>query len=332
LADPGLPSTSRLVVCVSPKVELMFVVAGLASGWDAMIFGQNRQAATVLESAQRYFRPYAGHPAVTALGRMRNVGFWFDALPKLALAYSDPPAMEQIYPLSSYLIGRGRGERPLQELMYWVKDFAEQSGFGRWWEENRPRYEAIEQHCRYLAESGDPLGVLEAYFGERLSALLIIPSGLIACGFGGTLDDPEGQWGINCFGPAEITSGDTITSMTYHEGGHSFVNHLADENPELVGKYQPLYGPIESQMRSQAYGRWSTALNEHVLRACHARIYLATKGQAAAEQRLQRDEGQGFLYVRALYNKLAEYEAARDKYPDLASFYPALLGALDRFR
>jgi hypothetical protein len=49
------------------------------------------------------------HDAVKQMGRFHKTGFWYASLPHLALVFSDPPAMEQIYPIPAELSRRSRG-------------------------------------------------------------------------------------------------------------------------------------------------------------------------------------------------------------------------------
>ncbi|MDP2871170.1 MAG: DUF4932 domain-containing protein [Bacillota bacterium] len=333
VGQPDLPSSERVVVVTSPKIELMFLAAGLASGWHLMSGNLPAASTSLRESALEQVRAVRRHEAVSHLSQLYRTGFWYDALPKLALAFSDPPALEQVYPICDYLRGRSRGgEQDLRDFMTRLRDFALAADWDAWWRDHQAQYAKVEEHCRMVYASLDPLGQLEGYFGERLEALVIIPSAMISCGFGGTIDDPLGAWAINCFGPATpgaLPDASFLESIVLHEGGHAFVNHHALENPELVARYAHLYSPIRAEMQQQAYGNWLSALCEHVLRACHARIYLQRKGEAAAEQMLKNDEGRGFQYVRALYEKLAEYEADRERYPDFGSFYAELLTALE---
>ncbi len=337
VADPSLPPAERVVVSASPKVELVFIAAGLAGDWYfTSRVPSNDPRLSLQRSAAAHFASHQTHHAVSALAGLRlRHGFWYDALPHLALSFSDPPSFEQVYPISAYLAGRARGDGAvLRELGVRLRDLALEAGFATWWELHETDYQAIEDDWRAVIAAADPLGNLEAYFGRRLGALVIIPSGLVACGFGGSIDDPEGTWAVACIGPADPGSppdADFLEFMIYHEGGHSFVNPLADDHADLVSRYQKLYEPISTEMGAQAYSTWTIALNEHVLRACHARICLATKGETEAEEMLAADEARGFRYVRTLFEKLAEYEADRDTYPEFGCFYPQLLSALDRY-
>jgi len=331
MGKPDLPSHERVVVVASPKVELLFVVAGLASDWQ-LLGSRDPDSISLTRSAISYFGNLPRHPAVTHLGQLRKTGFWYDALPKLALTFSDPPALEQVYPICDYLRGRSRqGEPDLRDFMTRLRALAAEGDWETWWDEHEADYAKVEEHCRQVYLQLDPLGRLERYFGEHLDALVIIPSAMIAGGFGGTINDPLGSWAINCFGPARpeaLPDASYLESIVLHEGGHAFVNHHADEHRELVTSLEHLYTPIASEMQKQAYGNWTTALNEHVLRACNIRMCLEREGEAAAEYWLAQEEGIGFRYIRPLYEKLADYEADRERYPDFGSFYEELLFAL----
>lgn len=338
LGDSSLSTTERVVVSASPKVELMLIAGGLTSNWALTKWVPLNDPRRLLQhSATEHFFDHRNHPAVVALYDLSlRRGFSHDAWVRLALSFSDPPSLEQVYPLADYLVHRAGGDREaLLELAVRLQGFAVESDFAAWWEKHENDYKAIEDEWKQVIEARDLLGTLETYFGQwRFDALAVIPSGFVAGGFGGTIQDPEGTWALACIGPAAAgvpVDEETLEFLVYHEVGHSFVDVLAEEHSELVKRYEKLYYPIEDRMSGQSYTEWHVALNEHVLRACHSRICLAEKGEAAAEEILAKDEALGFKYVRVLFEKLAEYEANRDAYPDFRSFYPELLLALDRY-
>jgi len=55
----------------------------------------------------------------------------------------------------------------------------------------------------------------------------------------------------------------------------------------------------------------------------------AAKVERAVEQRLEGLAAAGYPCTLALYNRLREYERLRSRYPDLASFFPELLRAME---
>ncbi len=82
-------------------------------------------------------------------------------------------------------------------------------------------------------------------------------------------------------------------------------------------------------MAAQAYGKWETCVNEHVVRAVVTRLVLQEQGPEAADQELQMQRRLHFSYLPAIYEKLAEYERQRSQYRSLPEFYPKLLGVFD---
>src|SRR5690242_459919 len=83
--------------------------------------------------------------------------------------------------------------------------------------------------------------------------------------------------------------------MAWHEFGHSFSNPVVSRNREGWEPYSNLFEPI-------------------------ARIMRRTLSDAAAEAALRKKENAGFQYIPALYDRLGEYEAARDRYPTIDDF------------
>jgi hypothetical protein len=126
--------------------------------------------------------------------------------------------------------------------------------------------------------------------------------------------------GIPSYGSAEYLRG-----MVWHEFGHSFSNPVVSRHQEDWEPYAALFEPLREAMGRQAYRQWSSCVIEHVNRAHVARITRQALGDAAAEAVLGEEERHGFRYIRALYRRLEEYEAARDKYPSMDDFGVRLL-------
>jgi|GEM_PF-1749787 len=327
LGVPGLPASERLIVSASPKVELLLLIAGLATGWD--LYPSAAEPNALRSSAEEMCRGLAEHDAVRHMRQLKRRGFNYDAVPRLALCYSDPPAMEPVYPMPRELWSRGGEELPC--FMVRAAAFAEAADWQRWWTEREGAYAKIEERCRLVCESSDILGYLESYFGAFFDALVVIPSAMTTCGFGGTMHDTLGTWSIAVIGPMswdwwlpELA----IEMIVLHEAAHAFINPLTEAMSEPVQQLEHLYAPIARSMIALASGGWDTALNEHIIRAFGARHLLHTRGLESAESLLKSEEELGFRYIRFVYNQLAIYEAHRDEYPDFRSFYPKLLLAL----
>lgn len=323
-------ATSQVAVVVSPKVELFFTLGGLAGAPE---FCSNSRAAPLGKEALAWFKDAREHPAVTAMARLHDSGFSYDAVAALPLYFSDPPALEPVFPLSDYLIGRSFGidrverESRLLEVVELARHFAREVDFGAYMEAKHVDYEALLQAVTGRLPAGIP-AALERYYGDRRDAYVVVVSGLSG-NYGPTLID--GDWtclvaivnlGLDAQGPA-------IRDLLLHEWGHSFVNPVVAENRSLVMEYESLLDAIQEEMTEQAYVEWEVTLVEHVLRAATARIVLATFGGSEAETHLTYSEARGFKYIRPLYERLAVYEANRELYPTFADFFPELMKALD---
>ncbi|RJQ07461.1 MAG: DUF4932 domain-containing protein [Bacillota bacterium] len=324
-----------VAVVVSPKIELTYLVAGLTG--SAPEVSESRSA--LAGSAIRHFRKWAGHPAVDAMVFLRHRGLSYDAIAKLASCFSDPPQMEQVFPFGEYLCSRTYGlsrsdkEARLLNLGRRLAEFYTETGFGAYLEAHRRDYEDMVAAISGALPSDVPR-TIESYYGTGHSAYVVVVSGMSG-NYGLTLE--EGTWTC-CVavisGRIAKTPGDlsrSLWGLLAHEWGHSLVKPALAAHEELIASYVHLYTPIAGAMTSggQAYGAWSIALEEHVIRAAQARMLLAGLGPEEAEKALSIDEDRGFRYIRLLYHRLAEYEADRETYPRFVDFVPRLIEALE---
>ncbi|NOR14164.1 MAG: DUF4932 domain-containing protein [Candidatus Aminicenantes bacterium] len=70
---------------------------------------------------------------------------------------------------------------------------------------------------------------------------------------------------------------------------------------------------------------------ESLVRACVVRYRLASEGEAAAEQQIIRENNNRFFWIRGLSDLLGEYEADREDYPNLDSFFPEIVKFFDKY-
>jgi hypothetical protein len=326
---------TKLTVKTSPNAELMLVVAMLVPPTPSPgHYGTVDHP--IPQAAQRWFAPYADHAAVATVRRLfyiPDAGFACDALTSFILRRDEPPDLAARYPHSRSALDRAAGDaRVLDRLVDQLRDFYHVSRFASFWEEHAAAYQSIAGRTAGDVRAGwageDVVATLETYFGEERQAYVLIPTPMERPG-GGTMD-PMGEDRDHIVACFDCTvDKDWVLYLLYHEVGHGFVNPLAERYSALVARYEPLYPPLEEAMRPWGYVTWTTALNEHVLRAQNCRLRRQLLGDAAAEEQLDREEHQGFAYVRALDAQLAEYETQRARYPTLADFYPVLLTALD---
>ncbi len=315
-------------VVLCPQMELAFLVAGLTG--QAPEFCST--SSTLGGDALRHFRACRDHPAVQAMAELTRRSFRYDAVPKLALCFGDPDALEPVFPLDDYLCGRSYGpdrrsrERRLLEAVELMRRFSEECDFLSWFESKRGEYEALVSSVMSRVPPGIP-AALEKYFGQSFAGGYAVIISALSGNYAAYIDAGDGQW-IFCIVHARPRDTQSLWGLVVHEWSHGFVNPVTAAHSNLVDRYRHLFPPLEAAMRRQAYGSWATTLNEHIVRAVEARLALHWYGQEAAEEILARNESLGFAHIRTLYDRLAVYEGKRGAYPTYADFFPELLQAL----
>lgn len=71
-------------------------------------------------------------------------------------------------------------------------------------------------------------------------------------------------------------------------------------------------------------------VSEHVVRAVTTRLAYRELGEMSGQAALEKEHGQGYIYVGELARALERYERHRAEYPSLASFLPERLRVFER--
>ena len=110
-----------------------------------------------------------------------------------------------------------------------------------------------------------------------------------------------------------------------HEFSHPFVNPLTSEHSDAVASLSRVFDTLPEGAR-KVCGEWEECVNENIVRAVTTHLAFEDGlevGQAALERELDR----GAVFVPALLDLVRDYDASRDRYPTLASYYEKLLTA-----
>jgi hypothetical protein len=260
-------------------------------------------------------------------------GFSFDGPPYVMLFLSPPPDLAEQIPIPEDASFRAGGWEKLAAFLTAVRAFAVESDFMQFYDENTGFYQEITAGVEALVEPGD-LASLEQYYGMHQNSynILLVPL-FHAGGFGPRLAREDGLFDIYSINGPHALNGDLLTfgsaeeyrQLIWHEFSHSFINPLTVQAWEQIKPYSGLYAPVEKQMSEQAYDNWQSAVNEHLIRAITARLAARELGPEAGRRALETDHKRGFRYIDALADRLVEYEANRERYPTLESFFPRLV-------
>jgi hypothetical protein len=283
---------------------------------------------TYKEETGRWFAPWRDHEAVK---RFRQVWRTIDLPPHVMLCVSGPPELKPRMEISECAPDAREQQREIGEWLALARDFAVKSRFGEFFDAHHAFYEQAVAAFRKII-AGDYITPLERYYGRKQRSYsfvlaLLLPGNVgLRIPAGGEFDlysvlGPMDQRdGVPSYGSTEY-----LRRMVWHEFGHSFSNPVVSRHNEAWEPYSALFEPLREAMGRQAYRQWGSCVIEHVNRAHVARITRRELGDAAAEAVLTDEERRGFRYIRALYKRLDEYEAARDKYPAMDDFGARLL-------
>jgi hypothetical protein len=201
-----------------------------------------------------------------------------------------------------------------------LRDFYDEMDIGVLWREVRPEYGRVA--VLYQEAAGE--AVQDALDYTRMADapmrnVVIIPNLLDAHyrGYGPQV----GETAYVVVGPTE---GELDTGLIQHEALHSIVGPLVEAHLSAIDADQSraLYRSLRGRVPA-SYGSWEIIVEEQVVRALDCRL----AGPACFEFILDNHEAEGFLLVRPLVEKLAEFEASS---LSLDAFMPELLGVLNQ--
>jgi len=199
-----------------------------------------------------------------------------------------------------------------------LRQFYNEADIATLWQQSLPEYEA--EIARYQTEAGPAVQRMLAYLRLKntpTDRIVVLPNLLDAYwrGYGPHV----GSVSYIVAGPAETPN----IALIQHEAMHPIINPLVDANLKAIDKAQAdwFFQAMNPRVGS-GYHEWSTIVKECVIRAVGVRLSDA----AEREQAIARHESQGFLLVRPLAAKLAEFEQTS---LSIADYMPQLLGSLN---
>ncbi|HPG41452.1 MAG TPA: DUF4932 domain-containing protein [bacterium] len=322
----------RLNIVIDPRIELLSVVQLLAEEKSGQEFGTKLDY-SYSRDVLAYFQPFIDHPAVQKLAALRQLGFSHDALPKLVLHASAPPELQLICPLELYLIRETGGNKNVETFFQFLRDFAVQSDFTGFFNAHKELYTTIVRNEAGIISDNDYVKVLETFYGEiRNSYNIILVPLYDGHGFGIYVNLANGlqdiyavcgfsrlQGGLPSLGVAKAYS-----YLVFHELSHPFIDLSIGGFQQRIDRYASLYTPISANMRKQAYGTWSSCVEEHLVRVVTERLVYRDYPEEMSAA-LESDKRLGFAYVGALSDRIALYEQNRKKYPRFKDFYPEIV-------
>ena len=298
----------------------------------------------VAESADSFFAPMKSHEAIKIARECKQSGVGYDAVTAygLHLLISDGGSISfNPFYVESTDSSFNRWPDYLKSMMLVaLNDFYLQSKFHEW-------YQSLDPLCQQATDSFKrncdiDYEWFDRFFGpkEDLSIQILLSFLIGNHNHGLSVDLANGSFLLSPImgsikqgnnGIPYYSSG--IVSTVAHEFCHPYCNPLISKYWESIkNKANTVFTTVESQMKSQAYSKPQTMMNETFVRACSTR-YLITHGyDQSKEELIQYQESRGFMMVRSLVDVLEMREKNQAQYTTMDDFMPEIIKAINNFQ
>ncbi|MEN2280597.1 DUF4932 domain-containing protein [Algoriphagus sp. SE2] len=248
-----------------------------------------------------------------ALAKLFELGETMDYSTLVQLMYRLPefPHKEGMEYSDEILSSTAFDPKLIQSIFEQVNQFSKLSHFDELWDNLEAARSATSSLLDERKPSMELITELERFYGQSYAAYEIVPSLTLWSGSGFGIRSQEENKATFVLGPLvknyDFTS-EVFSSLTIHEFGHSFVNHIVEENSDIISKTSELFEEIESSMRQQGYTNWPTCVLEHFVRAGEVIIPELMGDHTTSQSNLQYHTiEKDFIYLEYLIDRLKEY-------------------------
>lgn len=328
---PVQVTLNKINFSIDPRIELLASIQ-LISDYGDFVPVIIKEDFTYKKKMKAYFEPFKEHKAVKLFEKLSKEGLAYDGPHHLMIHLTNPPLMESKEEITQDVLDRVKTPDEIYEFIKLLNEYAIDTDFNKFYADNREFYRNMIENSINGIKEIDFLEQIESYYNMSQNSYNFIFTPALYHGYGPRIKKGEKYDIYSIVGTDNII--DDIPKfediayfkyMIWHEFSHSFINPITDENINEVNKYEKLLEPIAEKMEKQGYNKWSTCVNEHIIRALTTRFYYIYDGKEAGDRALEEELNLGFIYVNALCEKLKEYECNRDKYKNFKEFYLALV-------
>ena len=327
-------------VRVDPRIELMSIIFRLAGNPE-----YNRGAVpSYIDDVEACFGPFRDHAVVEMARKLRATrGVSYDAVMSMAIHIKDPFTLEEEVPFDPrpaalerrWIVDEAR------EFLEKARDFVRASDFKGFVADHEELYRITAERMQAVMDENEVESWFNSFFGRLPDARFSIVLGLLNGGgsYGPKVVFPDGRedlytilgvWMTDDAGLPDFN--DRVLGTVVHEFCHSFANPIVDRHvDEMRDAGQAIFPLVQEKMRSMAYSNWKTMMYESLVRSSVVRWDLAKNGRESAESRITWEEKNHFFWISGLSELLGEYEANRDTYRDLESFFPEMKRFFDDY-
>jgi hypothetical protein len=326
-------------VNVDPRVELISIIFRLAGNREYNMC----QISSYNSDIEEHFGPYKDHPAIKLARELKQRrGVSYDAPMSLAVHLTDADTLGEKVAFDSpdeQIDARWKLDE-LREFIEKARRFVKDADFNGFISAHEDLYAQTVARAKQMLKREAHLEWFDDFFGARPGATFKVIIGMVngPSNYGARtkLGDDEdlycilGVWNCDLQGIPRFPRG--MVSTVVHEFSHSYVNPVVYAHmSELEEAGTQMYETVKNTMKQMAYGNWTTMMHESVVRASGVRYTLSTRGKLAANMQIIGQVNRGFLWTRELSELLGEYEANRDQYPTLESFFPRIIAFFNEY-
>ena len=150
------PSQSTpLHIGTDPRIELLTTVQ-LLSGYSFLTPYYQNYAQKVFDR----FSSHRAHQAVQLFAALSRDGSWSDAYPTAMLYLSDPPELEEQFPLPPHIYAAFRGAENFYAFVSALRSFAHQTRFMSFFNDQERHFFELEQDVRQLLGEQYPIATV----------------------------------------------------------------------------------------------------------------------------------------------------------------------------
>lgn len=338
---------NNTIFIVDPRIEFMSIIMYLSPTYSDKYKTITPYDLSYKNDVEDWFGKYRDHDAVKLFDFLFQPERGYSkGLPLMAMLYlTNTPSLKirEDINKTDYISSMEEklGENQFENFINALNDFCIKSNFHDFFNNHKDYYENILDSAISGLKDTDYPSNVESYFGTKQKSYNVILSPLVygITSYGKQIEN-KGRYDayaiLSCAGvnnDLPYYPENTYKSTIRHEFSHSFINPLIYGNTEEIDKYKALFNTMSNAMKSMpAYGTWTVALDEHLVRAAVIRISSIYDNLNTEDETnlVKNEQRYGFIYMDKFVDLLKnEYEPNRDKYPTFEDFYPEILKLLN---
>jgi hypothetical protein len=333
--EPVLKTHNQINIGVFPQVELISIVQTIGNYPNVLSFLMAKDSSAYKTDVLQHFSKFSNHPAVKMFDRLSSQPRMlnFSAPSNIMLYTNEFLQLRTDITPEEFVINRAAGMDSLDLFLELLRDFAIQSSFNDFYRNHRDFYRTITQNTLLNLGSVNYISEMEEFYGKKQKSYNITLVSLYNfVGFGNSLICANDEREIyNTMGPKMVKNdipffGDEnyLKYLIRHEFSHPFVNPLTEKHWDFIKDFSANYDFISEAARKSMCGDWQECINEFTIRAITTHL-ACNESEESGRWSYNKESSRGVNNLGILLDRLKYYQAHRDKYPTLDSYYTEIL-------